>query len=76
MAELKPNFQDDQIQYALLRLTDEYDGHTTVKFVFILWIGERVKINQKALVATHKGDINEFKGVSFLDYMQAVVIFD
>jgi drebrin-like protein len=60
---LAEQLHDDQVNYGLYRTTDRYDGHLTVKFVFILWIGERVKIMRKARIATHKGAIQEFMGV-------------
>ena len=62
---LVEHLQDDQINYGLYRTTDRYDGHLTIKFVFIVWIGERVKILRKARIATHKGAITSFIGVRF-----------
>ena len=60
--ELKENLADDNVCYGIVRVTDEIDGHVTVKFVLIIWIGERVKIMRKAKTATHKGDILKVMG--------------
>jgi len=65
--ELKKYLKEDEIQYALLRVTDKIDNSVTVKFVSIWWVGERVKINQKALVTTHKGEITAWRGQAHID---------
>lgn len=61
-AELVARLQPEKVQYALLRVSDVIDGHTTVKFVFIQWVGEKVKATFRALTATHKGEITELVG--------------
>eukprot|EP01098_Paradermamoeba_levis_P005747 TRINITY_DN2402_c0_g1_i1.p1 TRINITY_DN2402_c0_g1~~TRINITY_DN2402_c0_g1_i1.p1 ORF type:complete len:503 (-),score=209.72 TRINITY_DN2402_c0_g1_i1:44-1552(-) len=65
--ELKGHLKEDEIQYALLRVTDQIDNSVTVKFVFIIWVGERVKINQKALITTQKGEITTWRGQAHID---------
>jgi len=62
LEELRGFLKLDQVQYGLLRVYDFYDGHRTTKFVFIVWVGENVKIMRKARIATHKGAIVEFIG--------------
>lgn len=59
---LRSLLTDDGIYYALYRTTDRYDGHLTVKFVYIYFVGERVKIMRKAKVATHQGAAKDFIG--------------
>lgn len=51
------HFAEDKVAYSLLRVTDVVDGHTTVKFVFISFIGDKVGMVQKAKLATHKGAV-------------------
>ena len=67
LLELHSHLKGDTIQYAYLRMTDNYEGTTTVKFIIILWVGEKVKINTKALCATHKGEVREMLGQSHIE---------
>lgn len=59
---MKQHLQPDSINYGLVRVYDCYDGHTTTKFVLILWVGENVKIMRKARITTHKGAVLDFLG--------------
>jgi len=61
-SEVVSHFAADKIFYALLRVNDNFDNHTAVKFVFIIWVGDKVKATQRALTATHKGDVTAFIG--------------
>jgi len=65
--ELISHFKDDQITYGLYRTTDTIDNTVAVKFVFIIWIGEKVPMIRKAKIATHKGDITSFIGQYHVD---------
>jgi len=65
--ELKQSLEADQINYGLVRVYDCYDGHTTTKFVLILWVGENVKIMRKARITTHKGAVLNFLGQYHVD---------
>ena len=65
--EMKQQLQPDQINYGLVRVYDCYDGHTTTKFVLILWVGESVKIMRKARITTHKGAVLSFLGQYHVD---------
>ena len=67
LLELHSHLKGDTIQYGYLRMTDNYEGTTTVKFIIILWVGEKVKINTKALCATHKGEVREMLGQSHIE---------
>lgn len=62
VGELKDHLQDDRILYGLLRVIDYYDTTANTKFVYIVWVGERVPIMRKALITTHKGDVTGFIG--------------
>lgn len=66
--EIVPHLTDDQIVYSLLRVTDIVDGHTTVKFVFISFIGEKVGMIKKAKLATHKGAVQEVYAQFHVDF--------
>jgi Cofilin/tropomyosin-type actin-binding protein len=64
LAELCALLQDaeGQVSYGLLRTHDVYDGHTTTKFVYIEFVGERVPTIRKAVTATHKGAVAQVIG--------------
>ncbi|CAH3170357.1 unnamed protein product [Porites evermanni] len=51
--------KNDIVAYALLRVQDVVDGITTVKFVFITWVGENVKPMTKGKISTHKATIEK-----------------
>jgi hypothetical protein len=38
------SFQDDKVVYALVRVKEVIDQSTTIKFVFVNWVGEKVYI--------------------------------
>ncbi|XP_013378948.1 uncharacterized protein LOC106150598 [Lingula anatina] len=59
LEELKAGFDNSLAMYALLRVTDVVDDITTVKFVYILWMGDKVKPMSRAKVSTHKGAVEE-----------------
>jgi len=65
--ELISHLKDDQINYGLYRTTDTIDNTVAVKFVLIIWIGDKVAIMRKAKIATHKGDITGFVGQYHVD---------
>jgi len=64
---LKQHFHSDNICYALYRTTDKIDNSVTVKFVFIIWCGEKVPIMTKAKMTTHKGSITSLIGQYHVD---------
>ncbi|XP_033646865.1 uncharacterized protein LOC117306369 [Asterias rubens] len=57
--EMKGFLESDKVLYGLLRVTDLVDDITTVKFVYITWVGDMVKPMTKAKVATRKGDCDQ-----------------
>jgi len=64
---LREQLDETQALYGLVRLHDSVDGHTTVKFVFVRWIGARVPIMQRAKLGTHQGQVNSFFGQYHVD---------
>jgi len=60
--ELKSHLSDSKYSYGLLRVTDKIDNSVTVKFVFIVWCGEKVPFVKKAQITTHKGSVTELFG--------------
>jgi len=62
--ELKSRLDESKIFYGLLRVTDKIDNSLTVKFVFIVWCGEKVPFVQKGKMTTHKGSITTLIGQS------------
>jgi len=65
--ELITHLKDDQILYGLYRTTDTIDNTVAVKFVMIVWVGEKVPIIRKARIVTHKGDVTSFIGQYHVD---------
>jgi len=65
--EFIPLLKEDQIFYGLYRTTDTIDNTVAVKFVLIIWVGEKVAMIRKARIATHKGDITGFVGQYHVD---------
>ncbi|ESN93342.1 hypothetical protein HELRODRAFT_194138 [Helobdella robusta] len=57
--EMKGYLQDDQVQFALFRTSDVYDSIQTVKFVYIYWIGEKVKPMTKGKLSAYAGPIEK-----------------
>ncbi|KAK7095530.1 uncharacterized protein [Littorina saxatilis] len=55
LSELKAFLASDAPMYGLYRVTDRVDDITTVKFVYIVWIGESTKPMTRARISTHKG---------------------
>jgi hypothetical protein len=60
--ELKQHLSDNKVFYGLVRVTDKIDQSVTVKFVFIVWVGEKVSFVQKGKITTHKGSITSLIG--------------
>jgi len=65
--ELITHLKDDQILYGLYRTTDTIDNTVAVKFVMIVWVGEKVAFVRKARITTHKGDVTSFLGQYHVD---------
>jgi hypothetical protein len=60
--ELKTHLKEDRTSYGLVRVTDKIDNSVTVKFVLIVWVGEKVPFVKKAQVTTHKGSVSKLFG--------------
>jgi len=67
VSELKNHLKDDEIAFCLVRVTDKIDDSVTVKFVWILWLGNKVSVMQKARLSVHQGVIKGFMGQVHLD---------
>jgi len=65
--ELIAQLKDDQVHYGLYRTTDTVDNTVAVKFVLILWVGEKLPVIRKARITTHKGEITAFIGQYHVD---------
>ncbi|KAK3088916.1 hypothetical protein FSP39_025420 [Pinctada imbricata] len=55
ISEMKDLLQSNSAMYGIYRVTDTVDDITTVKFVFITWVGNEIKPMTKAKIPTHKG---------------------
>ncbi|KNC97305.1 uncharacterized protein SPPG_07234 [Spizellomyces punctatus DAOM BR117] len=66
--EMKQKFAPDGIAYSLIRVTDFVDGHPTVKFAFVTFIGQQVGIMKKAKISTHKGGVTEHFAPYHVDF--------
>lgn len=65
LEDLIADFDDSQVQYALLRLTKMDDGGDSkrTKFIFITWVGEDAPALKKGMVNMHKDTVGGlFKG--------------
>jgi len=60
--ELKTRLDPAKASYGLVRVIDKIDDSVTVKFVFIVWVGEKVPFIKKAQITTHKGSITALVG--------------
>jgi len=67
LEELLPNLKETEIFYGLYRTTDTVDNTVAVKFVLILWVGEKLPIIRKARITTHKGEVTSFIGQYHVD---------
>eukprot|EP00026_Physarum_polycephalum_P007315 Phypoly_transcript_07374.p1 GENE.Phypoly_transcript_07374~~Phypoly_transcript_07374.p1 ORF type:complete len:495 (+),score=73.91 Phypoly_transcript_07374:131-1615(+) len=65
--ELAEHLQPDQVGYGLVRRTDRIDESETVKFAFILFIGDKVGTMQKARISVHAGAVKDFIGQFHVD---------
>jgi len=67
LEQLISHLEDDKILYGFYRTTDTVDNTVAVKFVLIIWVGEKVAIIRKARITTHKGEITAFVGQYHVD---------
>lgn len=51
--------KDDQVMYCLLRLTTTVDVSTTVKFIYIHWVGDKVPFAKKGRFGVVSGSVKE-----------------
>jgi len=67
-SELKNHLKDDIVAYGLVRKEDKIDDSVTVKFAFIMWLGESVNRMLKARVGVHKGTLQTYIGQFHVDF--------
>jgi hypothetical protein len=59
--DLRRQFEDDQIQYALIRLAvPGQTGSGSIRDVFVQWIGPEVDVKAKDMMMLHEGDVKGF----------------
>jgi hypothetical protein len=60
--EMTSYFEDGNVNYGILRLTEQYESTVVVRFVFIIWQPEDVPPTKRAIISTHKGTVaNAFR---------------
>lgn len=59
LEQARQHFIDEDARYCLIRKVHKVDVATTVKFVFIDWTPDTVKPMRKALLSTHKGQVQD-----------------
>jgi len=57
--ELKNHVKEGNVYYGLVRVKDIYDGHVTIKFVFITVQSDKIKPMLKGSLSTHGGVVNK-----------------
>lgn len=58
LAELAAALDDEQVQYGYARVEYANDAESRrVKFVLVVWIGERTRVMRKARVSVESGDV-------------------
>jgi len=65
--ELKSHLKHNMVGYGLVRRTDKIDESITIKFVYVVWIGEDIPRMQRARLGVHSGAIKEFIGQYHID---------
>jgi len=66
--ELAGIVQPDMAVYAIIRVVDRIDNSDTVKFVFVLFLGEKVPRMLRARISVHQNSVKEFLGQAHVDY--------
>ncbi len=62
---------DTGAYYGLVRVNTVVDGQNLVRFVFIFYLGDKIKVVRKAKITTHRGAIQEIVGQFHLDITAA-----
>ncbi|KAF4580814.1 ADF-like domain-containing protein [Ophiocordyceps camponoti-floridani] len=58
LSEMAASLEDSQVQFAYVRVQYANDAESTrVKFVLVVWIGDKSKIMRKARVSIESGDV-------------------
>lgn len=62
---------DGGAYYGLVRVNTTFDGQQVVRFVFIFYLGDKIKVVRKAKITTHRGAIQDVVGQFHLDITAA-----
>jgi len=57
--DLQAKLEDDNCNFVLIRVTEQVDKSTTVKFVFVKWQAEALAPMTKAAISVRKGEIEK-----------------
>ena len=68
---MHPLLAADSLLYALVRVTQQVDRSTTVKFALVSWVGEHVPPMRKAKLSTLRGAATEVLGSVHAEIMNA-----
>ena len=63
VSEIRELVKEDNVFFALFRLEDQIDDSTTVKFVMLNWLGEKLPRMAKARLSVHRGTIESLLNV-------------
>ena len=66
--EMATMVKPEMAVYGLVRVVDRIDNSDTVKFVFVLFLGEKVPRMQRARISVHQNAVKEFLGQAHVDY--------
>jgi len=66
--ELAGIIKPEMAVYALIRVVDRIDNSDTVKFVTVLFLGEKLPRMLRARISVHQNSVKEFIGQSHVDY--------
>jgi len=66
--ELAGILKPEMAVYALIRVLDRIDNSDTVKFVTVLFLGEKLPRMLRARISVHQNSVKEFIGQAHVDY--------
>lgn len=59
ISEVAAKFTDDNVYYGLIRVQQKIDASTTIKFIYLHFIGENLAPRLRGIISTHKGAVDE-----------------
>jgi hypothetical protein len=60
VSEVRAQFDETKVCYALVRKIEQIDATEAVKFVYIRWVGSQVPTMQRAKLASHAGTVSQY----------------